>query len=186
MYFKDKTDLFDTTVKRILHFAPEKAFYDILSEINTVEYVPCDLFPKHYNYNGKVSISKVDITEIPFDDNSFDVALCNHVLEHIPDDKLAMSELYRVMKKGAWAVLQVPIDYGRESTYEDFTITTPEEREKHFGQGDHVRWYGRDYKSRLESVGFNVTEDDYATNFSAQDSYKFGINPSELIYFCEK
>ncbi|MDR2475119.1 MAG: class I SAM-dependent methyltransferase [Bacteroidales bacterium] len=185
-YFNDKTNLLDGTAKCILHVAPEKSFYDIFQENSALEYIPCDLFPERYNYNGKVGISKVDLTEIPFDENTFDVVLCSHVLEHIPDDKLAMSELYRVMKKGAWAVLQVPVDYSRETTYEDFTITTPKGREKAFGQNDHVRCYGRDYKNKLESIGFKVIEDDYVTKFSVQELYKYGLMPSELIYFCRK
>jgi SAM-dependent methyltransferase len=155
-YLKEKTNFFDNTKKRVLHFAPEKIFYDIFSCKKTIEYVPCDLFPEFYNYTGNVKVAKIDIINISFSDNFFDIILCNHVLEHIPDDRLAMSELYRVLKKGGWAILQVPIDYSRDTTYEDFTITKPEDREKAFGQNDHVRWYGKDYKDRLKSVGFEV------------------------------
>jgi ubiquinone/menaquinone biosynthesis C-methylase UbiE len=143
-------------------------------------------FPNYTITGGGVKIIKADITNIPFEDNSFDIIICNHVLEHIPDDRLAMSELYRVMKKGAWAILQVPIDYNRETTYEDFTITTPEGREKFFGQNDHVRIYGRDYPDRLKSVGFSVMEDDFIKSFSEEEISKFVFTPSELIYFCKK
>ncbi len=186
-YLNEKTDLFNSDKKiRLLHFAPEKAFYDIFSINQNIEYVACDLFPESFRYRGKVKIKKADITNIPFEENYFDVVLCSHVLEHIPDDILAMSELYRVMKKGAWSILQVPIDYTRETTYEDFSITTPKEREKAFGQNDHVRWYGRDYKDRLKRVGFSVQEDDYVKSFPPEDLFRYGLTESELIYYCKK
>lgn len=189
LYLTNKTNLFDDHQKiKLLHFAPEKAFIDIFSNRQHIEYIPCDLFPERYNFKDKIKVLKVNITEIPFQDNFFDVILCNHVLEHVVDDKLAMSELYRVMKKGGWGIFQVPLDYGykRETTYEDFTITTPKERERAFGQWDHVRLYGDDYKDRLQSVGFKVTVDDYIKTFSEDELFKFGLLPFELIYYCQK
>jgi SAM-dependent methyltransferase len=185
-YFQSKTNLFDATNKHLLHFAPEEVFYDIFSIMKQIQYVPCDLTPDKYYHLEEIKVVKVDITNIPFDDSTFDVVICLHVLEHIPNDRLAMSELYRVMKKGAWAVLQVPIDYNRKTTYEDFTVVTPEERTKAFGQYDHVRWYGKDYPDRLKSVGFDVIEDNFVKTFSDSDRYKYGFSPSELIYFCRK
>jgi SAM-dependent methyltransferase len=186
-YLNDKTNLFDDKIKkRLLHFAPEKAFYNLFSQSQNIEYTPCDLFPEIYDYGVNPQIGKVDITKIPYEENYFDVVLCNHVLEHIPDDKLAMRELFRVMKNGAWGIFQVPIDNERESTYEDFSITTAEGREKAFGQKDHVRWYGRDYKDRLRSVGFVVIEDNFVKNFSSEELFRFGFIESELIYYCVK
>lgn len=170
----------------ILHFAPEKVFYDIFSMASGINYFPCDLMPDKYNHNGKTQIIKADITNIPFDSNQFDFILCNHVLEHIPDDNLAMSELFRVLKKGGKGIFQVPIDNNRENTYEDFSITSPEGRLKAFGQHDHVRWYGRDYKNKLEKVGFEVLVDDFVTTFSKAEQFKFGFRNSEMIYFCKK
>ena len=123
---------------------------------------------------------------MPFESNSVDVVLCSHVLEHIPEDNKAMSEFYRVIKNDGWAILQVPVDYTRAETYEDFSITDPGDREKAFGQHDHVRWYGRDYKNRLANVGFTVTEDDYVKSFSTEELFKFGLMSSELIYHCGK
>jgi SAM-dependent methyltransferase len=174
------------TRSRLMHFGPEKAFYDIFSEQCNIEYVPCDFVPEQYKYNGKVGLIKVDITDIPFEDDYFDVILCTHVLEHIPDDIKAMSELRRVMKPGGWGIFQVPIDYSREKTYEDFSITSRRGRKKAFGRGDHMRWYGRDYKDRLSSVGFKVTEDDYVKHFSPDELTRFGLISTELIYYCEK
>ena len=186
-YLTEKTDIFssDRTL-RLLHFAPEKALYDVFSTTQNIEYTPADISPDAYNYNGTVQIKKIDITSIPYLENHFDIVLCSHVLEHILNDRLAMSEIYRVMKKGAWAILQVPVDYSREFTYEDFSIIAPKARELAFGQDDHVRLYGRDYKNRLAETGFNVTEDDYVKNFPPEDLFRNGLMASELIYYCTK
>ena len=151
-----------------------------------IEYIPCDLSPVEYDFKGNIKVEQIDITKIPYKENYFDVVICNHVLEHIPYDIQAMTELYRVMKKGGWGILQVPIDYNRQKTYEDFTITAPKEREKAFGQHNHVRWYGRDYKDRLNNAGFKVAEEDYAKEFSPDKLFQFGLLSSELIYYCQK
>lgn len=187
LYLIGRSTLFSNPSKtRVLHFAPEKSFYDIFTRQTNIEYFPCDLNPDLYSYRGEVKIEKVDICNIPFAENNFDVILCNHVLEHIIDDIKAIGELYRVMKKGGWGIFQVPIDYSRNATYEDFTITTQEGREKSFGQKDHVRLYGRDYKNRLASCGFNVIEDNYVKSFSSEDIFKYGLQDFELIYLCKK
>lgn len=187
LFLKNKLGLFDlkTNIK-LLHCAPEYSFYKIFTEMNNIDYVPCDIAPELYNYSGDTKITKVDITEIPFVDDSFDFIICNQILEHIPDDKQAMKELYRVMKKGGSGIIQVPIDYNREVTFEDFTITLPEDREKAFGQSDHVRWYGKDYPKKLEEVGFKVTADNYVNKFSKEEIQKYCLTPTELIYFCQK
>ena len=171
---------------RLLHFAPEKVFYDIFSETSQIDYFPCDLHPDIYNYNGNIPVRKADITKIPFEDDYFDFILCNHVLEHIPNDALAMSELYRVMKPNGLGIFQVPIDYDREKTYEDFSITSPKARLKAFGRRDHVRWYGQDYKERLTNAGFEVTEDDFIDSFSTEEQFKYGFDCTEKIYLCRK
>lgn len=187
LYFNQKTKLFKTAKKiRLLHFAPEKIFYDIFSNHQNIEYYPCDLYPETYRYHGNVSISKVDVTKIPFEDNSFDVVICNHVLEHVIEDQLAMSEIYRVLKKGGWSILQVPIDQDREVTFEDFSITSPKERLRVFGQKDHVRCYGKDYIERLKKASFIVSQEDFIKSFSKEDLFKYGLMDSELIYHCEK
>lgn len=187
LYLIGRTSLFSNPSKtRLLHFAPEKSFYDIFSKQTEIEYIPCDLNPELYSYRGRIKIEKVDISKIPFTANHFDVILCSHVLEHIRDDSEALRELYRVMKNGGWGIFQVPIDYSRNTTYEDFTITTQEGREKAFGQKDHIRMYGRDYKNRLASCGFNVIEDDYVKSFSSEELFKYGLQDFELIYLCKK
>ena len=183
----EKTTIFDGDApKKLLHFAPEKIFYERFSDLQYVEYFPCDLDEEKFDkLKGKV-VSHADITNIPFEDNFFDFIMCNHVLEHIPDDGLAMRELRRVLKTSGWAILQVPIDYRLETTYEDFSINTPEGRTKAFGQHDHVRWYGRDYKSKLENEGFKVVEDSFVKKFSDGELYKYGMFDNELVYFCRK
>jgi SAM-dependent methyltransferase len=188
LYLTENMNIFDKKIKptRLLHFAPERIFYDKIDKNKKIAYTPCDLFPELYGFDGKAKVLKVDITQIPFEDESFDFILCNHVLEHIPDDNRAMKELYRVLSKEGNGIFQVPIDYSRKETYEDWTITSPEEREKAFGQNDHVRWYGQDYKERLEKVGFTVNEIDYPATFSSDEVFRFGLMKSEKIYHCKK
>jgi SAM-dependent methyltransferase len=187
LYFKEKTNLYRTDQKvRILHFAPEEPFFNAFSHNGNMEYHACDIDPASYRFNGRIRVEKVDITDIPYSDNTFDVVLCNHVLEHIPDDMLAMSELFRVMKKDAWAILMVPIDTNRTHTYEDLSIQTPEGREEAFGQADHVRIYGQDYVERLKRVGFQVSEDAFVKSFSPMEQQHYGLLDSENIYFCRK
>jgi len=187
LYMTEATHLFiGNSVIRLLHFAPEKIFYEKFSRLRDLEYIPCDLCPEKYIFGGKKKVAKVDITRIPFDDQSFDIILCSHVLEHIPDDALAMSELYRVMKPGGWGIFQVPIDHTMEKTYEDFSITTTEGRKKAFGQSDHVRRYGTDYKERLEEAGFKVTVDDFVKKYTDMEHFRYGLDKTELIYRCDK
>ena len=138
---------------RVLHVAPERVFYWMFKKLKDIDYWPVDLDPE--KYHGRIR-KKVDITDIPFEDNSFDLIMCNHVLEHIPDDRKAMAELYRVLKpKTGIAFLNVPM-FNIPATFENPAYNTPELRLKYFGQEDHVRKYGLDYTERLESVGFRV------------------------------
>ena len=171
---------------KILHFAPEKFFYNYFSSIKGINYKPCDLTPNKYKWKGPVNVSKVDITNIPFESGHFDFILCNHVLEHVPDDALAMKELHRVLNKKGFAIIQVPIHPTLENTYEDRRITKPSERKIAFGQKDHVRWYGKDFKWRLEHVGFQVDVIDYSSQFTPEEKYKYGLLASESIYLCKK
>ncbi|AZI69300.1 MULTISPECIES: class I SAM-dependent methyltransferase [Cloacibacterium] len=173
LYLKNETDFFTQNYK-VLHIAPEQEFLRKFKKMKNLEYTSADLF-------SPIVDVKADILDLPFEDESFDVIFCNHVLEHIIDDKKAMSELYRVMKKGGWGILQVPMKNSLEKTYEDFTITDPKERQKHFGQYDHVRWYGMDYFERLKSVGFSVDINFYSQKFSEQEQKRFGLNVNEIL-----
>lgn len=129
---------------------------------------------------------KMDVTNIAMPDNQFDCIICYHVLEHIPDDEKAMTELFRVLKPGGWAILQSPVDHNRDKTYEDPSIVSPDERERAFGIKDHVRLYGRDYKDRLERAGFTVKLDCYVTELRDDKIKRYGLMKDEIIYLCTK
>lgn len=173
LYLQNETQFFTEKLK-VLHIAPEQEFLRRFKKMDNLDYTSADLF-------SPIVDVKADILDLPFADNSFDVIVCNHVLEHIVDDRKAMSELYRVMKPGGWGILQVPMKNSLEKTYEDFTITDPKERQKHFGQYDHVRWYGMDYFDRLRSVGFQTEINFYSQKFSESDTKKFGLNRNEIL-----
>lgn len=173
LYLQNETQFFTENLK-VLHIAPEQEFLRKFKKMKNLDYTSADLF-------SPIVDVKADILDLPFEDNSFDVIICNHVLEHIVDDRKAMSELYRVMKPSGWGILQVPMKNSLEKTYEDFTITDPKERQKHFGQYDHVRWYGMDYFDRLRSVGFEVEINFYSQKFSEADIKRFGLNKNEIL-----
>jgi len=184
-YLTHKTALFDKKMK-LLHVAPEKLFYQKFVQQPNIEYTPCAKFGEGYADEYPEGTKNIDITDIEIDDNTFDAILCSHVLEHIPEDLQAMRELFRVLKPGGWAILQVPLDKKRDKTFEDFSITDPKEREKAFGQYDHVRVYGNDYQDRLETAGFKVNKDNYISSFSEEDVFRFGFMKGEDIFFCTK
>lgn len=178
LYLKNETDFFTKPIQ-LLHFAPEQAFYKRFKKLDHITYTTTDL-------NSPLADVKADICDLPFDDNSFDVILCNHVLEHIPDDTKAMQELYRVMKPGGWGIFQIPQDLKREQTFEDNTITDRKERARIFGQYDHVRIYGRDYFDKLRNIGFTVEEVDYANRLPKEDVEKYRLAKGEIIPLVKK
>ena len=173
LYLKNRTSFF-TKEAKVLHFAPEQAFYKRFRKLNNLDYLTTDL-------NSPLADVKADICALPFEDDSFDIILCNHVLEHIPDDHKAMTELYRVMKPGGWGVFQIPQDLNRDETFEDDSITDKKERAQIFGQYDHVRIYGRDYFNKLRSVGFEVVEMDYSAEMDEQEIDMFRLAKGEII-----
>ncbi|MER3318720.1 MAG: methyltransferase domain-containing protein [Allomuricauda sp.] len=178
LYLKNETDFFSKPLK-LLHFAPEQAFYNRFKKLENLEYTTTDL-------NSPLADVKADICNLPFQDNSFDVILCNHVLEHIPDDTKAMQELYRIMKPGGWGIFQIPQDLTREQTFEDDSITDRKERARIFGQYDHVRIYGRDYFDKLRSIGFTVEEVDYTRKLPNEEVEKYRLAKDEIIPFVSK
>ncbi|MGW9685533.1 class I SAM-dependent methyltransferase [Flagellimonas sp. 2504JD1-5] len=173
LFLKTETDFF-TKKLSLLHFAPEQAFYKRFKKLKHLSYTTTDL-------NSPLADVKADICNLPFDDDSFDVILCNHVLEHIPDDTKAMQELYRVLKPGGWGVLQIPQDLNRDKTFEDDSITDKKERTQIFGQYDHVRIYGRDYFDKLRRIGFQVDEVDYTAKLSDKHIEKYRLAKGEII-----
>lgn len=166
---------------RVLHFAPEPVFHKLFSSFKDIDYWPVDLDPSRY---GGMVRKAVDITNITFDDDSFDFIMCTHVLEHIPDDRKAMRELYRVLKPGGLAFLNVPL-FDIPKTFENPEINTPELRSKYYGQSDHVRAYGQDYPQRLGAAGFTVQL------FTFEDTdekilKRYGLDKNEKIFLCRK
>jgi SAM-dependent methyltransferase len=175
LYLKNNTDVFKKSL-RLLHVAPETRLRAILQKQSNIAYLAADLIPRP----GQVAM---DITAIPFPDETFEAIICCHVLEHVVEDARALSELYRVLKPGGMAVLQVPMSLTLTSTYEDLTITTEEAREKAFGLTSHVRIYARDYPKRLARAGFQVdvfSWPDHSRKFGGKCNV-FGLNKKEDV-----
>ena len=173
LYLQRQTEFF-TKPAKVLHIAPEQAFYKRFKKLKNIDYITADLY-------SPLADVKADITDLPFDDNEFDVIFCNHVLEHIPDDTKAMQELYRVMKPGGFGILQVPLDENREETFQDDSITDPDERTRIFGQYDHVRVYGLDYFDKLRSIGFSVKPVNFTKHLTDTEIDKFRLVKGELL-----
>jgi len=178
LYLERETDFFKKSLK-VLHVAPEQAFYKSFKKLDNINYTTTDL-------HSPLANVKADICDLPFKENQFDVILCNHVLEHIPNDKKAMQELFRVLKPGGWAILQVPLDSKRLKTFQDDTITDPKERMRVFGQYDHVRLYGMDYFEKLEKSGFSTQAIIYAEELTSEEITRFGVVSHEIIPVCFK
>ncbi|MDR6805715.1 SAM-dependent methyltransferase [Dyadobacter sp. BE34] len=179
LYMKRKTNFYTANLK-VLHVAPEYCFIDRFEQMKNLDYITADI-------ESPLAKVKMDIHQIPFPENTFDVAICNHVMEHVDDYILAMSELHRVLKPGGWALIQSPQDMKYEVTYEDPTITDPKEREIHFLQNDHLRLFGRNYGRELEKGGFKVTEDRFVMDeLSKAEVQRYSLPGEEIVYFCQK
>ena len=164
----------------LLHFAPESQLRNFLKQHEHLQYRSADLFMPDVD-------DKVDITDMHnYKDDTFDFIICSHILEHIPEDKKALSELHRVLKDKAYAILMAPIMTTLDTTYEDLTITRPEDRLLHFGQEDHVRLYAKnDYVELLKHSGFKVHQ--LNKNYFGEDVFTYyGIEPSSVLYLVEK
>jgi SAM-dependent methyltransferase len=153
-------------VKLMLHVAPEPCLERRLSTIRELDYVSGDLEPRP----GQL---RLDVTALPFEDRHFDAIICSHVLEHVPDDRRALSELSRVLRPDGWAILLVPIL--RETTIEDPNETDPAERLRRFGQRDHVRVYGDDFYDRLRDAGFGVTVERPVLDMPPAERERYGL-----------
>lgn len=192
LFLQNETDFFEETSKnmpfkirqnnqslKVLHFAPEQAFYKRFKKQKNIEYTTTDL-------NSPLADVKADICNLPFEDNSFDVIFCNHVLEHIPDDNKAMQELFRILAPNGLGVFQIPQDLNREKTFEDDSITDQKKRTEIFGQYDHVRVYGKDYFDKLRTIGFEVFEVDYTKNLSDDLLKKYALAKGEILPIVRK
>lgn len=173
LYLKNETEFFSKKLK-VLHFAPEQCFLKRFRKLKNIDYTTTDLL-------SPIADVKADICDLPFNDNTYDFILCNHVLEHIPDDTKAMQELFRVLKPNGTAILQIPQDLNRDTTFEDDSITDKKERAEIFGQYDHVRIYGLDYFDKLHSIGFEVDEVDYTSKLSDAEIKKYCLAKGEII-----
>ena len=179
-YLVEKMNILENCKKmRVLHIAPEKNLSKFLSKLDLHQYVCGDLHAIGYSYPKHVQ--NLNILNLPFDDNTFDLIICNHVLEHIQKDLLGMQELRRVLKKAGKAILQVPISKNSLTTFEDLSITNPKQREKVFGQFDHIRIYGQDYSQRLQESGFKLCRINISSEYP-----KYGLNKDEDLFICEK
>ncbi|MEO0375912.1 MAG: methyltransferase domain-containing protein [Cyanobacteria bacterium P01_A01_bin.17] len=175
-FLAEQTNLLDESPKMMLHVAPEVSLTNRFKKIKNLEYLSADL-------DGSKAMVAMDLTDIHYPDNHFSAIYCSHVLEHIIDDQRALSELYRVLKVDGWAFLQVPMSPGK--TYEDFSITDPQEREKHFGQWDHVRLCGSDYIERISAAGF-VVEECLLNLFQGVDQRRMELKGDQLSFCCRR
>lgn len=144
-----------------------------------MEYITADI-------ESPLAKVKMDLHHAPFEDNTFDVAFCNHVMEHVADYEQCMREIYRVLKPGGWAIIQSPQDWTKATTFEDPTITDPKERERIFWQNDHLRLFGRDYNKVLEKAGFTVKEDRYVQELPKNLVERYALPIDEIVYYCSK
>lgn len=175
LYLHERTAFFKERLK-FLHIAPEICFLNRFRNQPNLNYVTADL-------ESPLAEIKMDIHDMPFDENTFDVIMCNHVLEHVEDDIHAMREILRVLKPGGWAIMQVPfMGMNLEHTYQDDSIRTPSQRERVYGQRDHVRIYGKDYPDRLRSAGFQVEEDRYVEELGKEKIARYALPGDEIIY----
>ena len=161
----------------VLHLAPEKQLAFRIASRQPARYVKGDISP------ARGDIEKLDVTAIGYPDRAFDAVICNHVLEHVPDDARALAELWRVLKPGGHAILQTPYATGLEKTLENQPeVTTPEQCREFYGQEDHVRLYGRDLFSRITAAGFTSEMKKHADVLSNIDAHRYGVNPQEPLF----
>lgn len=178
LYLQNNTRFFNDHLK-VLHVAPEQCFIKKFRRLPNLDYKTADLESPLADY-------KCDVQNMPFESDLYDIVICNHVLEHVPDDKKAMREILRILKPGGFAILQVPADFNRTETFADDSIKDPKERTRIFGQYDHVRVYGTDYPERLKSVGFTIDEPNFIDIMKEETKVKFSINIPDFMFACKK
>lgn len=180
LFLNEKTNIFKENIK-MLHIAPEKVFAELFLAQNNIDYLPVDL-DKDMPYVKE----KMDIQDIDYPDNTFDFIYCSHVLEHVPNDKKAIQELYRVLKPSGTALISVPLKHSLKETYEDPSINTPELRTKHYGQFDHLRYYGLDFQEKLENIGFKVISNDFIKKMDEKTITTYGLSTADDLFYCTK
>ncbi|MGB2475949.1 MAG: class I SAM-dependent methyltransferase [Flavobacteriaceae bacterium] len=173
LYLERKTTFLKDKLT-VLHIAPEQVLYKKFKTFTHWQYTTSDL-------SSPLADVKADICALPFEKNTFDLVLCNHVLEHVIDDRKAIRELYRVLKKGGTLIAQVPLDEKRRDTFQDDTITDPKERSRVFGQYDHVRIYGNDYYQRLKAAKFDAKPIDFLAELNEEEKHRFALPKNECV-----
>lgn len=168
-----------TPKTRLLHVAPEQCFEPRLRELLGAAYLTADLSRQDVD-------RQMSVEDMPFHDQTFDAVICNHVLEHVHDDRQALREIYRVLRPGGWALLQVPLSEHAARTIEDPSVTSAAERRKRFGQHDHVRAYGRDYTERLGAAGFALELQRARDTYLDCDMAFYGLDAAETLHFCRR
>lgn len=177
LFLQEKTSFFNSPLK-VLHVAPEICFIERFESLKNIEYITADI-------ESPLAKVKMDLHDIPFDAETFDVVFCNHVMEHVDNDIRCCEEINRVLKSDGWGIIQSPV-YPIEKTIEDKTITDPKERERIFGQRDHVRKYGRDYAERLRKSGLNIEENNFIKTLPREVIEKYALPENEIIFYCTK
>jgi len=177
-FIQSRTDLLKVP-HSLLHMAPEAHLQRLFRTCPTLSYLSADM-------NNPLAMRKMDITRLDIDDQTFDAIICSHVLEHISDDLRAMREMFRVLKPGGWAILQVPLSPVLKSTFEDPAIQSPQDRNLRYGQADHVRIYGLDYPDRLRKAGFAVTTCNALATFGHEWVDRHAVEPREDVFFCTR
>lgn len=178
LFLENKTSFFSSNLK-VLHIAPEQCFLKRFRKLRNLTYHTADLL-------SPIADFKCDVQNLPFTNSEYDIVICNHVLEHVADDKKAISEIYRVIKPGGFAILQVPVDFSRATTFEDHTITNKAERSRIFGQYDHLRVYGRDYPDIIKGAGFTAEGQNYTESLTEKEKNRYGININEFMFAYNK
>lgn len=169
LYLVRRTDVLRRR-STVLHVAPERALSRRLKRYPNLRYVSTDLL------DADVTV-RADLTRLSFRDDVFDFVLCSHVLEHIVDDVRALGEICRVVRRGGFAIVHVPLELSRQRTFEDPSITAPEDRLRVFGQSDHVRRYGRDFPDRVAAAGFHIRAEPFVNELPPEQIRRFGLRP---------
>ena len=167
---------------KMLHIAPEVALMRKFKKMYAStpdRYITADL-------ESPLADMHFDVQQIPLEAESFDAIICNHIMEHVEDDRKALKELYRIMRRGGRGVILSPVELEHEKTFEDDTITDPAERTRIFGQYDHRRIYGRDYAERLREAGFEVYDIDYKNELSKAEQELYALPADHLYIVCKQ
>jgi SAM-dependent methyltransferase len=181
LYLKNQTPFFESKLE-VLHFAPEKCLHDVIRQYPEIHYQTADLMTTYIDAIGVMPDHVMSVTDIKFPNDTFDVVICNHVFELVPDDLQGMKEIYRVLKPNGYAIIQGAVNNQVEKTIETKDLSD-EETKRIAGAHQHVRRYGRDYKERLTKAGFRVEVNNFVKTLDAKH---FGLMPDEDVYICWK